>query len=265
MKQFIFLIAAVIFLASCSTPSPTPTTAPTAAPRPSVTPSPRAADTTLPPAAAIPSTATSTLIPLKIYDSKDVNDLIQILYTSDPEIAVYYDPQSDSYAQFPAALEKLAAIREYGASVAPYIAHAISYPRADSYLAAKVLITLAPDVTASTLPVLIGNLQKSAPKTRFNSLIVLGSIGKMASCSVGDIGPLLWDSDSHVRLASAYALEKIIGKSFLPEDVQLLPGPLSASTPTDSPEGKMVGIARSWWTDEGSKIKWHPSYDLCDP
>jgi hypothetical protein len=33
----------------------------------------------------------------------------------------------------------------------------------------------------------------------------------------------------------------------------------------DSPAGSIVSIARAWWTESGSKVNWHPSYDICDP
>jgi len=97
------------------------------------------------------------------------------------------------------------------------IALAISFPREDSYLAAQTLISLGPDITATTLPILIDNLHRQRPAPRLYSAFVLGMVGKAASCSVGDIGPLLWDADPSVHSAIAYALARITGEDLFPD------------------------------------------------
>ncbi len=41
---------------------------------------------------------------------------------------------------------------------ASYMAHAISFPRPDSYLAAQALTELGPEITATTIGILLDNL-----------------------------------------------------------------------------------------------------------
>jgi HEAT repeat protein len=177
-----------------------------------------------------------------------------------------YNPQSTPYAEFGDALRQLSAMGPKAIDAASHIALAISFPRQDSFLAAQALISFGPDITATTLPDLIGNLKSQRPETRLYSAIVLGTIGEKASCAVGDIGPLLWDADPYVRYAAAFAIERITGKDLLPGEAKVTPDPLTAhSILPDTPDGKIVGYARTWWTAEGSKVKWHPTYDICDP
>ena len=202
---------------------------------------------------------------LQIDSTLTVDELITIIYASDPDLR-QYDPQSTPYAEFPDALKQLSAMGPEAVDAASHIAHAISFPRPDSNLAAQTLISLGPDITATTLGILIDNLRSQRPQARLYSTIVLGTVGGKASCAVGHIGPLLWDADPYVRYAAADALEKITGKDLLPGNAQITPHPLSTqSLFTDTPEGKFVGDARRWWTTEGSKVNWHPRYGLCDP
>ncbi len=211
----------------------------------------------------LPATATITMIPT--VKSDNVEDLIQILYASDPE-SPQYNPQSITYAQFPDALEKLSAMRSKANDAASHVAKAISFPRQEAVLAAKTLISYGPDITTLAIPVLMDNLHSQNPKSRLYSVIVLGSVKEKASCAVGDIGPLLWDTDPEVRFASAVALEKMAGKDLLPNNIIDSPDPLSADALlADTPEGKFVQDARNWWSEEGSKINWHPTYGICDP
>lgn len=210
------------------------------------------------PTLASPTNVTQTYIPM-------LGDLINIIYASDPS-SPQYDPASIPYSEFPDALQQLSGMGPKAINAASHIALAISFPREDSYLAAQTLISLGPDITATTLPTLIDNLHRQRPATRLYSAIVLGTVGKAASCSVGDIGPLLWDADPSVRSAAAYALARITGEDLSPDGAMVIPAPLSSqSIILDMPEGKIVGAARKWWTAEGSKVNWHPSYDLCDP
>ena len=37
------------------------------------------------------------------------------------------------------------------------------------------------------------------------------------------------------------------------------------SISADTPEGKIVGTAKKWWTEQGSEVNWHPSNGICDP
>lgn len=193
-------------------------------------------------------------------------DPIAIIEVSDPQSSTY-DPNSAVYADFPKAVKQLAAMNPSAdIDIAGELAYAMAFPRADSYLAAQALISLGPDWAATTLPILIDNLKNQQPEVRLYSALVLSFIGKPASCAVGNISPLLWDADPYVRTSAAMAIESITGEDLVPNEVVITPNyssdrPVSA----DTPEGTVVAAARSWWTDQGSKVDWHPSYDICDP
>jgi hypothetical protein len=255
-KIILSLFLLSFLLAACALqPIPLPPTATLSIstkkpPLPTVTPQPTATVTIL------PATPTITMIPT--VKSDNVEDLIQILYASDPDLS-QYNPQSIPYAQFPDALEKLSAMRSKANDAASHIAKAISFPRQEAVLAAKTLLSYGPDITALAIPVLMDNLHSQNPKSRLYSVIVLGTVKELASCAVGDIGPLLWDTDPEVRFASAFALEKIAGKDLLPNNIIDSPDPLSIDALlADSPEGNFVQDARNWWTEEGYKINWDP-------
>ena len=196
-----------------------------------------------------------------------VEDLIFLIYFSDPTLP-QYNPSSDGYAAFPKILKQISELRtEDGIAAADDLAIAINFPRPDSYLAAQTLLTLGPNVTDAAIPLLIDNLHSPKPEVRIYSVILLGSIGKLASCSVGDISPLLWDSDSRVRSATALSLEMIIEQDLVSSkyEIPITPSFMANSILEDTPEGKIVGGARNWWNEQGSKINWHPSYGICDP
>lgn len=266
LKKMLYLFPLFFLLAACvARPVPLATIAPTTAlsttaikpPLRTASPQPTAIGTSL------PGNATITNIPTNIPES--VDDLIQVLYASDPDLS-QYDPHSLSYAQFPDALEQLSGMGSMAIDAAPLIAHAISFPRQEANLAAKTLITIGPEITATTIPVLIDNLYSQRSNSRLYSVIVLGTVKEKASCAAGDIGPLLWDSDPEVRFASAFALENITGNDLLPNAIDVNPDPLSTGAIlADIPEGKIVKQARDWWTEEGSKVNWHPTYGICDP
>lgn len=265
-KKMLYLSPLFLLLAACvARPTPLSTIAPTATMSttaikpslPTASPQPTAFG------ALLPGVATITNLPKN--NPESVDDLIQVLYTSDPDLP-QYNPQSLSYAQFPDALEQLSVMGSKAIDAAAHIAHAISFPRQEANLAAKTLITLGPDITATTIPVLIDNLHSQRSNSRLYSVIVLGTVKEKASCAIGNIGPLLWDSDPKVRFASAFALENITGKDLFPSDIDVNPDPLSADAIlSDNPEGKIVKQARDWWTEEGSKVNWHPTYGICDP
>jgi hypothetical protein len=97
-------------------------------------------------------------------------------------------------------------------------------------------------------------------------MLALGTVGMQGSCAVGKIAPRLWDTDAYVRSAASQALSNITGKNLLQAGYEFTPQPFSASpVPADTPEGSISGAARKWWNEQGSKVNWHPSYDLCDP
>jgi hypothetical protein len=218
---------------------------------------------TLTPIPSEPTAASQTAVSQT--NTPMLEDLIEIIYASDPNSPLY-DPESSSYAEFPNVMQQLSGMGPKAINAASHIALAISFPREDSYLAAQTLVSLGSDIAATTLPILIDNLHSQRPATRLYSAIVLGTVGKAASCSVGDIGPLLWDADPSIRSAAAYALAQIPGEDLFPDGVMVPAEPLSGqSIVPDTPEGKIVGDAREWWTAEGSKVNWHPGYDLCDP
>jgi hypothetical protein len=198
--------------------------------------------------------------------ARTVEDLIKIIYASDPDLS-QYDTQSSEYAEFPDALKQLSEMGMGAIDAASQLAVAITYPRQDAYLAAQTLMVLGPDITATTLPVLIDNLHNQRPEVRTYSIILLGSVGSKGSCAVGEVAPLLWDSDPHVRSSVALALEKITGQDLIPSEYEIAISPsfLVNSISVDTPEGKVVGTARDWWNQKGSKINWHPSYGICDP
>ena len=150
---------------------------------------------------------------------------------------------------------------------ASHLAVAIRFPRPDSYLAAQALLKLGPDITATTISVLIDNLHNQKPEARIYSVILLGSVGNRASCAVADVAPLLWDPDPFVRSSVALALEKITEQDLVlsENEIVIAPSFLANSISEDTPEGRLVGIARNWWNEQASKINWHPSYGICDP
>ncbi len=152
------------------------------------------------------------------------------------------------------------------------LALAITYPRPDSYLAAQALISLGPDITSTSIVTLFYNVDSSnlhnlKPDAIIYSVILLSSTGNKALCSVGNIGPLLWHPDSTVRSAAASALERISEQDFVANqyDIEITPSFMANSISADDPEGSITGTARQWWNEQGSKVKWHSSYGLCDP
>jgi hypothetical protein len=195
-----------------------------------------------------------------------VDSLIEIIYVSDPSLP-QYDPNSKAFAQFPDVVRQLSEMGAGAIDASSHLAVAIRFPRPDSYLAAQALLKLGSDITATTIPVLIDNLLSEKPEAHVYSIILLGSVGNRASCSVGKLAPLLWDSDASVRSATAFALEKITKKDLVASgyDVSITPSFLASSIPVDTPESKVVDVARRWWNEQGSKVNWHPSYGICDP
>lgn len=220
-------------------------------------PAPTVSDIVLPTATKISNTQPAT---------QSVDELIKIIYASDPALP-QYDINSVAYAEFPDALKQLSSMGLGAIDAASHLGVAITFPRQDSYLAAQTLLALGPDITATTLPNLRDNLQSQKPEARMYSAILMGSIGKQASCAVGDLAPLLWDSDPRVRTAAAFALEKTTEQDLISNEYELAvtPSLLANSIMADTPEGKIVGTARAWWAQQGSKVNWHPRYDICDP
>ena len=195
-----------------------------------------------------------------------VGSLIKILYASDPSLP-QYDPNSKAYAQFPDTIKQLSDMGAGAIDASSHMATAIRFPRQDSYLAAQALLTLGVDITETTIPILIDNLHSEKPEARIYSVILLGSVGNRASCAVGDIAPLLWDSDPFVRSATAIALKKITERDLVASDynISITPSFLAGSISADTPEGKVAESARRWWNEQGSKVNWHPNYGICDP
>jgi len=227
-----------------------------------ITPTATVQSTTLPTNTSLPTT-TTTGIPLHYVNP--VDGLIQIIEASDPA-SPKYDPGSAAYAEFPDTLKQLAALNSSSNNAASMLAYALGFPRQDSILAAQALISLGPDWAATDLPGLIGYLTNPRPEIRMYSAIILSITGKNGSCSLGNIGPALWDPDPYVRSSTALAIQGITGEDLVPEEYAITPDHLSSNpVVADTPAGKIVGAARIWWTDHGSKVNWHPSYDLCDP
>ena len=214
----------------------------------------------VPPASTITPTPTLTF-----------EDLTAIIFASNPESPLY-DPKSTAYAEFPEAVKQLSMMGTNYFSALSDLAFAITFPRQDSYLAAQALILVGRDARASTISVLFSNLDSSyypnqKPEALIYSTILLDSIGNDASCAVGNIGPLLWHSDSKVRSAAAFALERITNQNLVASqyEIEITPSFLANSIFADEPEGSITGTARQWWNEQGSKVKWHSGYGLCDP
>jgi hypothetical protein len=227
-----------------------------------ITPTATVQSTTLTTNTSLPTT-TTTGIPLQYVDP--VDGLIQIIEASDPA-SPKYDPGSAAYAEFPDTLKQLAALNSSSNNAASMLAYAMGFPRQDSNLAAQALISLGPIWAATDLPDLITYLTNQRPEIRMYSAIILSITGKNGSCSLGNIGPVLWDPDPYVRTAAALAIQGITGMKLVPGIYTVTPDHLSSDpVAADTPEGKIVGAARTWWTDQGSKVNWHPGYDFCDP
>lgn len=192
--------------------------------------------------------------------------LSEILWVSDPSLP-QYDPDSPEYARYPEVVLQISALGADAVDAADDLAVALRYPRQDAFIAAQALLNLGPDITATTLSLLIDNLRGENANPRIYSLILLASVGSRASCAVGDIAPRLWDADPLVRSAAALALERITQQDLVASDYEVLitPSFLAASIAPDMPEGRVTDAARSWWNTQGSKVNWHPSYDICDP
>ena len=73
------------------------------------------------------------------------------------------------------------------------------------------------------------------------------------------------ESDSRVRSAAAFALERITEQDFIAGqyEIEITPSFMANSIFADEPEGSITGKAREWWNKRGSKVKWHSSYGLC--
>ncbi len=194
-----------------------------------------------------------------------VDALINIIEASDPA-STHYDPNSLAYTDFPLAVAELAKLNSETNNAASELAYAIGFPRPDSSLAATALISLGPAWAGTTLPILLDHLHNPSPRVRLYSLIVLTTIGPDGSCALRDIGPLLWDNDSLVRTAAALASQSLSGHTLVSKTYAIDPSHLSP-TPVapDAPDGVIVAAARTWWTDQGSKVNWRPSYGRCDP
>lgn len=216
-----------------------------------------------------PSTPTSSELPTVAEWSSSptpsADALSMILYASDPTLP-QYDPDSAAYAEFPSVIKQISELGTDAVDAADDLAVAIRFPRPDSYLAAQALLKLGPGITATTIPLLLDNLH-AKPEARLYSAILLGSVGKRASCAVGKVAPLLWDSDPLVRSAAALALEKLTGQDLVSGGYEVLitPSFLANSITADLPEGKLAEKARNWWNEAGSKVNWHPRYGICDP
>ena len=216
--------------------------------------------------AAVYHYATPVIIDQPTTAADVVDSLVDTLYFSYPD-SPQYDPQSTQYAQFPEVVQRLGAMGANAADAVDDLALAVSFPRKDAYLAGQALLKLGPDLTSLGLPILIDDLNDQKPAARIFALVLLGSTGRAGACSVGHIGPLLWDQDSSVRTAAALALENITGEDLIEVqyEVAITPSFMVDNLPQDTPDGTVVSKARGWWSDQGSKIDWHPAYDICDP
>lgn len=247
MRDLCALTVSALLLAACAT-----------SPVLSVTPSPASTqpDTQIPPSPASFPTHSQ---------AETVDALINLIEASDPA-STLYDPNSLAYIDFPLALPELAKLNSETNSAASELAYAIGFPRPDSTLAAGALLSLGPQWAGTTLPILLDHLKNPRPEVRLYALIVLSTIGPDGSCALGQVGPLLWDSDPSVRTAAALATQSLSGRALVANMYVVDPSLLSA-TPVipDTPEGHVVSHARAWWSADGSKVNWRPAYGRCDP
>jgi len=213
-----------------------------------------------------PSVEALATLSLILSPGQSVADLISIIEVSDPQSRTY-DPKSTAYAQFQDVIRQLAQIGSSNVIGIPsMLAYAINFAHPDPYFTAQALIALGPDAATNTLPNLIGNVQSQNSGVRLASTIVLGTAGHSGACAVGHIGPLLWDPDPRVRSAAAWAISRITGENVAQTMGDISANPLILnSVLADTPEGSITGAARNWWTSQGSKVNWHPHYDICDP
>ena len=250
IKNIITVLLVAIILVSC---------APAAKVVPTETAVPTSTFTPVPPTPTITQTPTLT-----------IDDIRAIIYASNPE-SPQYDPKSIAYAEFPEAVKQLSTMSN-AIDAAGDLAGAINFPRQDSYLAAQALIILGTDITSTTIVTLFSNLDSNyhpdqKPEALIYSIILLSNTGSKASCAVGNMGPLLWNSNSRVRSAAAFALERITEQDFVASqyEIKITPSFMANSISADEPEGSITETARQWWKEKGSKINWHPSYGMCDP
>jgi hypothetical protein len=219
-----------------------------------------------PPQATTPTVSElPTVVTVSNSPTPSADALSEIIWASDPSLP-QYDPNSSAFSEFPNVVKQISDMGDNAIDAADDLAVAIRFPRQDSYLAAQALLKLGPDITATTAGLLIDNLNEKS-EARIYSLILLASVGKRISCAVGDIAPLLWDTDSFVRSATALALEKITEQDLVASnyEVPIIPSFVANSLSADTPEGKVVEKARKWWNEQGSYVNWHPSYGICDP
>jgi hypothetical protein len=225
--------------------------------------------TSVPPTSLPSATATPTLHPtatgFTLVHAEPFDEVLATIEASDPKYSTYA-PNSAAYAAFAQAVRQLAALNGPENNGASMLAYALTFPRPDSYLAAQALISLGPDWTMTTAPILFDGLVDLRPRVRLYAVLALGTVGKQGSCAVRNIAPLLWASDADVRSAATLALANLTGKDLLPAGLAFTLQPFSDNpVPADTPVGSLSGLARKWWNEQGANINWHPSYDLCDP
>mgnify|MGYP000283039203 CR=1 FL=1 len=216
-------------------------------------------------------TLATTIVPTKtvvptLTPVQSVESLIEMIYISDPTLP-QYNPDAVAYSRFPEIVQQIGNMGIDGIDAASHLAAAIRFPRPDSYLAAQALLKMGGEVTITTVPVLVDNLDDTKPNTRIYSVILLASVGKPSSCAIGKIAPLLWDTDPSVRTSAALAIETITEQDFVASEyeIEIMPSFTSDMIFPDTPEGKIVEKARNWWNEQGSKINWHSTYGTCDP
>jgi len=219
------------------------------APAPANTPTP-VPPTRMPSATDTPPVRLTATSPTLVY-AEPFDGIVATLEVSDPK-SLTYNPNSSAFAAFPQAVRQLAARNAPENNGASMLAYALTFPRPDSYLAAQALITLGPDWTMTTAPILFDSLLDPRARVRLYALLALGTVGRQGACAVGHIGPLLWDPDPYVRSAAAQALSSITEKDLLPAGHEFTPQPLSESPVlADIPKGTIAGMAKKWWNDQG--------------
>ncbi len=203
---------------------------------------------------------------LTLAPGQSVQDLVAIIEVSDPQSRTY-DPHAIPYNQFQDAIRQLAQIGSSSEIDIPsMLAYSINFAHPDPFPEAQDLIALGPQNAATTLANLFGETQSPRSDVRLAVTLVMGVIGPEASCTVGQIGPLLNDPDPQVRSAAAWAVNRITKQDLAGTMGEISTNPLIiSSVPADLPEGSLTGAARKWWTSQGSKVNWHPHYDICDP
>ena len=154
-------------------------------------------------------------------------------------ISILETPDS---ADFAYAADRLAQMGPSAAPSASALARALRYPRRDSYMAGRALVSIGREAETA-VPLIAEALIDERSDVRLYAALALGSVGESAGCTVPQLAALLWDTDAWVRTASAAALEQVTGIDLVLDHYEINPL-FPAAVAADTPEGSVTGTAR---------------------